>query len=283
MKPHPSHHVVPLAFVLAVMIIGCSGDDPTEPSGGLAPTFDNIWPAALGDYWTYDLEERRYSVDVASYERLEDVPPLPTMEELYAELQLDGPGTLLRTDEGTLRWQIMADATVTPDSTVLSVSRQIEATVGYPSPPYGLRMGPIWTRSGNSIASYYESGASKWLHLEGSLESGYSFVSTPFGLVRASLTTSVWRIRPFSVAGREYPRCVECFYVLDLGISTDSDEGGNITGYWRSYEYGVIVYAPEIGPVYCRAKFLEAESGVGGLIRQLHVRVGTLLEHGRSD
>ena len=116
-----------LAICLAAVFGGCSDENPGQPGGGNNATFDNIWPAAVGQYWVYDLDDRLYRGGVQVYDRAGDIPPIPTMDELYAELKVDFPGAPLEIRKGNLRWLVTADATVdpdTPEATTVAISRK---------------------------------------------------------------------------------------------------------------------------------------------------------------
>lgn len=269
-----------LAICLASVISGCSDDNPTTPTSGVRPTFDNIWPAAVGQFWAFELDERRFEGGSRAYDRPEDVPPIPTMAELYAALRNDNLGVPLEVHSGSLRWDVTSDATVDPDTTMMVVESYIENLEGNPSAPHGLGMGPSWRHSGDRIASYGY-GHLGWIHLEGSLKSGHEFaVQLAEGLAQDIwLTSRIWKIRSYSVMGQDYPNCVECFYVLDMGIQQGTDENGEPLGFFHPYKYGVTIYAPEIGPVYCKEKYLRGPDNewTGGT---LFVRVATLGDRG---
>ena len=63
------------------------------------------------------------------------------------------------------------------------------------------------------------------------------------------LTARVWRTFRYSVLDIAYSNCIECFYVLDEGVQREGT-AYETEGYYRKYTYGVVVYAPELGPVY---------------------------------
>lgn len=45
-------------------------------------------------------------------------------------------------------------------------------------------------------------------------------------------------------------RAAVCLYVIDYGVGNFADAQGHPTGYTRFYDYGLVAYAPEVGPVY---------------------------------
>ena len=271
---------IPMMICLAIIINGCSDDDPAQPGSQIYLTFENIWPAAVGQYWVFDLDEKQFEGGNLAYDRLEDVPPLPTMTQLYAALQDENLSVPLEAHSGTMRWEVTSDATVHPDTTVMEVESHIDILEGNPRSPHGLGMGPSWRHSGNRIASY-GFGQLGWVHLEGSLKPGHEFeVQLAEGLAQDIwLTSRIWKMRSFEVMGQVVPNCVECFYVLDMGIQQGTDENGEPLGFSHPYKYGVTIYAPEIGPVYCKEKFLTGPDNewAGGT---MFVRVATLVNRG---
>lgn len=268
---------LPLAICLAAAFSGCSDDDPARPISGTRATFDNIWPATVGQHWIYDLKGQLHTEDYLVYERPEDIPPIPPMEDLYADLGVVIDRTPVEETRGTFRQVITSDATVDPDTVVMNVELIIQNQEGYPSPPWGLGMGPSWRHSGDRIASYGY-GQLGWVHLEGSLEPGHEFTTTwSEGPARFdTLFSRIWRTRSFDVMGQSISNCVECFYVRDMGIQQATDENGDPQGYFQAYMYGMVVFAPEIGPVYCKEKFATG-------VDMFEIRAATMIDSGTDD
>lgn len=271
---------IPMMICLAIIINGCSDDDPAQPGGQINLTFENIWPAAVGQYWVFDLDEKRFEGGNLAYDRLEDVPPLPTMAQLYAALQDENLSVALEAHSGTMRWDVISDATVHPDTTVMEVESHIDNLEGNPRNPHGLGMGPSWRHSGNRIASY-GFGQLGWVHLEGSLKVGHEFVAQLAGGLAPDIWLSgrIWRRGSYEVMGQVVPNCVECFYLLDMGIQRGADENGEPLGFSRFYKYGITVFAPDIGPVYCLENFMAGPTSEGE-IGLLYVRKGELQDQG---
>jgi hypothetical protein len=274
LKRYVSICCIQLTICLPLIISGCSDDTPTNLNSGTSPTFENIWPAAVGHFWLYSLDDRLYDGGSLPYDDPEGIPPIPTFDDLYADLKVDQPGAPLGIGSGTMRWDITADATVDPDTTVMTVDNTYQGTAGYPR---GLNMGPSWRHSGDRIASYGP-GYFHWLYLDGDLTPGHEFTAElGVGLADDILLTSrIWSIRSYNVAGTTYPNCVEVFYLLDMGIQEEADENGESAGFAQYYEYGVIIYAPDVGPVYSKAKSLLHTEDV-------NVREATLQDFGRLD
>lgn len=241
---------------LVILVAGCSGDDPGEPGGGV-PTFETIWPVGVGRYWDYALTEARHAGGAATYASLEDVPDLPDLEELYADLQADPPGAPLESSSASLRCLVTADLTADPDTTVMVFDYAVVNHEGYASMPLGLSMGPQWRRSRDRIA-IYSGGYLQWVHLDGVLTRGHEFTVqlVPALADDIFLHVRVWRSRSFGVMGTTQAGCLECFYLIDMGIVQAVNENGEGGGFFRAYRYGIVIYAPEVGPVYCREKCL---------------------------
>ncbi len=67
---------------------------------------------------------------------------------------------------------------------------------------------------------------------------------------------------------------LECLYVIDYGILTWTDEYGNFMGYSRLFDYGTVVYAPNVGPVYSYERWMvepgdSLTTGMGDLTLSL--------------
>lgn len=120
---------ISLLLCAALLLAGCSDDDCPSCPGSQdppEPTLDNIWPHADGTRWTYDL---RYAVHDGP-EPSEDVPPLPTMEELHAALQqpVDTPQQTL--DSGLYRLEFDGEITSETGVTGQDLVESVYAPVG---------------------------------------------------------------------------------------------------------------------------------------------------------
>jgi hypothetical protein len=61
----------------------------------------------------------------------------------------------------------------------------------------------------------------------------------------------------FTAGGLAFDNCVECMYAVDMGVQVMTDEEGTIIGKFRTWDYGVVIYAPTIGPIYSHERRLE--------------------------
>ena len=59
----------------------------------------------------------------------------------------------------------------------------------------------------------------------------------------------VWSVQDRKIGGRTVENVLECMYVVDMGAAELTDENGEVIGTVYPYSYGVIMFAPEAGPV----------------------------------
>lgn len=230
------------------VLLGCGDDSPTVPRNDVEPSFDNIWPAAVGNHWTYDVTTYPIAGVDTLYVSAADVPPIPSMEDLYAALgatQADADAPLER---GTFHLRFSEDISPNAETLAMRMANETVDISGSPYPPSPLWLGLAWFRTATRIL--YSIGSVGWVHLDGSLAPGHEFSVEIPSIVATELATRVWRTREYSALGTEYGNCIECFYVLDAGVHRVGT-AYETQGYYREYGYGVIVYAPELGPVYC--------------------------------
>lgn len=246
-------------LVAIEIVSGCGGDSPTVPRNDAVPSFENIWPAAVGNHWTYELVTSTSSVAETLYATAAEVPPVPPMEQLYEALMAPIGAAPVLDGSGTFHLRFVEDVSPNADTVAMLMSQETVAVSGEPGAPMALYKGAVWTRSATQIR-YYGSGNIDWVHLVGSLEPGYEFaVPVPFLGGDASLNTTVWRTRSYAALGTTYPNCIECFYVLDFGVAPVGT-AYQIDGYFHPFAYGVIIYAPELGPVYCHERIMWGTS-----------------------
>jgi hypothetical protein len=272
---------ISLFIGLTAMVCSCSDDGPSRPQADADPTYENIWPAAVGNYWEYDAVSKSYDQGLPMYDRMEDVPPIPPMEELYADLLAQSPGNIIYSGRGVYRLEFASDGTAAPDSIVLFLDAEMDSVENYASPPLPLyspwHSGTPWTRTDDRMASYNEFGQD-WLFFEGALTPGNEFEAPLSETIfdHLLLKTRIWRIGSFELRDTTYPKAIECFYVLDAGYLSGTDENGDPTGISPFYSYGLIVYVPEVGLVFCKEKFFSGPEN-------LFERAVEILDYGRSD
>jgi hypothetical protein len=58
----------------------------------------------------------------------------------------------------------------------------------------------------------------------------------------------LWQFEIETAVGK-LEKAIKCLYLVDYGVATAIDDFGQIVGYFRTYDYGTIVYAPTVGSV----------------------------------
>jgi hypothetical protein len=277
-------------LVLALLALGgCRGDDAAGPRA----TLDNLWPSADGTFWTYEMRERNWDLDLELYPDPAQVPPPPTLDEIVALLEDHPTGEpieerellyrvefdgVITTESGATGQHLVSEITDVPGARLLGASSapgrallsrifaarpDLREALGaerrlaagdfetVPAEPLFVS-GYAWEKTFDWIGGYGDLDTElSWKYLEADLGTGHEFV---FQLV-PSVTDNIFL--HFRILGRRsvetgvgtIPSAVECLYLVDFGIFELTDENGVVLGYGASYEYGTVLYAPEIGPV----------------------------------
>jgi len=272
------------ALVLAVGVAGGCVFDGAE----FSPTLENVWPNADGTHWTHELVRRTWSHELTWYAHREDVPPLPSLDEIAAVLGRHPTGGDVRSETGEYRLRF--DGTITTNSGVTAqhlVDEWVPPVAGRSAdvspllqriwiarpdlrermlavgvlraPPAELRTaenplflsGYAWERTPDRIQGYGDLDAQpSWRYLDSDLSPGHEFT---FQLL-PSLSDDIFlhgRVLPWRRV--ETPAgaflVVECLYVVDYGLTESRDELGNVRGYLGAFSYGTVAYAPDVGPV----------------------------------
>jgi hypothetical protein len=119
-------------------------------------------------------------------------------------------------------------------------------------PPLYLH-GYAFTKTMDYIGGYGDVDTDlSWKFLESDISPGHEFV---FQLVPGLADDVFLHSRilgqvDFRTEAGTFENCVECLYMIDYGISEATDEQGNPLGYFTYHDYGTIVYAPTVGPIY---------------------------------
>jgi hypothetical protein len=112
--------------------------------------------------------------------------------------------------------------------------------------------GYAWAKTPVNIGGYGALDRNlSWLYLEARLRPGHAFIlplvpSIAHDVFLYGLMLPNRRV--LTPAG-EFT-AVTCLYLIDYGIAEATDTTGNPLGYWRTYEYGLVAYAPGVGPVF---------------------------------
>jgi len=240
-----------------ILLPACSDDsNPESPSGIPVPTLDNVWPNEDGNFWEYELtNETRSWTDFTLYENAEDVPPIPPLQTLYEELGNIPEGPVFETIAGTLHMKFNGEITNDVGVTAQRKTMVIDPGGSGLWAPHLLGT-EIWQKQAVRIVGFsLYTAVPTWIYLESNLSSGHQFqCDIAPGLADATMTGRVWRRCRIEINGTSLKNCLECFYLVDLGVQMATNESGELIGYLRDYWYGVVVYAPEIGPVYCHER-----------------------------
>lgn len=255
--------IFPLLICCIALIPLTSCDDDSTSPPGVEPTLENIWPAADGNSWSFSITDDRYEdMGPQWYATEAQVPDMPSLDDLYADLQDDITATPVSTPTGELELAFDGTTVLPTDFTVRNLTSIFVDENDSPDSPYPLKE-MRWQRSGGRIAGY---GASEsevvWIYMDGEPGPGPEFeLQLIPGLAdNIFLRGKVKALRTCAVLGEDVRNCVECVYAIDMGVVARTDEGGQVTGYGRPYIYGLMVYAPEIGPAYCRERrILQAD------------------------
>lgn len=241
------------AVVITSALLGCGGDNSAAPRNEAAPTFDNIWPAAAGNHWSYRLDTYYVAVPETLYATSVEVPEVPSMEFLYAALSAPIAGPPEAAGRGEYHLRFIEDISPNADMIVMRATKETQIVTGAPDSPLPLSVISLWMRTATQIGGTWP-GSANWVHLDESLAPGHEFTKEmQLGEGDGRLTSRVWRTRSYSALGKTYSNCIECFYVLDYGVYPVGTAYETV-GYCRPFAFGVIIFAPELGPVYCHER-----------------------------
>ncbi len=64
------------------------------------------------------------------------------------------------------------------------------------------------------------------------------------------LCCRVYRTTTITTSAGTFERALDCLYILDYGVTTVMDIYGDPIGFVRTFDYGRVIYVPNVGPVY---------------------------------
>jgi hypothetical protein len=241
------------------------------------------------------------------YETEEEVPPVPSFDYIEDLLESHPIGDDVNTDEGIYRMRFDGDRTsdygmtgqaledtlyiagmamyrddrvttadiilgrVMPDRGSIRdhIVRPLNAAEDILSYPI-LIHGGIWEKNDAWIGTYCEIDTNLcWRFLTEDLEPGSEFTHQliPALTDDAFMHCKILSIANVDIGGEVYPNALECAYVVDYGPQWASMPK-QPAGFFRFYDYGVVIYVPEVGPVYSYERALveagnDASTGVG--------------------
>ena len=112
--------------------------------------------------------------------------------------------------------------------------------------------GYAWQQTADGIFGYGDlSTEPSWIYLTDDLQEGASFsLQLVPGLADDVYLYGrvVFRGQKV-VAGQVFLNVMQCFYVLDMGVGSLTDENGHHLGSVRMYMVGLVTYVPGLGPV----------------------------------
>jgi hypothetical protein len=272
---------------MLVLFFGCSNDECVQcPPVVPVPTIDNIWPNADKMAWTYAYEQREWGGEATIYPTRDDIPdvPLPKWSEIFDlveehapkepfttvsseyRLRFDG---LTTTESGVTAQNLVMEFLTTGAEDTKTVSRTFDLKQviaarqvslnrvppdfdQVPSWPH-LIHGGAWEKTPQWIGTYGDlSEELAWKFLASDLSPGseFSFPLTSTLTEGPVLHGRVHREVTVETKVGTFARALDCLYIVDLGILTVLDLEGGVAGYIRQFEYGRVIYAPTIGPVY---------------------------------
>lgn len=118
-------------------------------------------------------------------------------------------------------------------------------------PPLFL-FGYAWEKTREYIGSYGDLNTLlAWKYLEADLEPGHEFTIqlVPDLADDVFLHVRVLSERTAATVLGDHPHSIDVLYLVDYGVSEQTDPDGNVTGYSHPFDYGTITYAPRVGPI----------------------------------
>jgi hypothetical protein len=147
--------------------------------------------------------------------------------------------------------------------------------------------GGAWEKTTEWIGTYGDvDTVLAWKFLETDLAPGHGFRHQLLSSVASDvfLDARILRHRTFRTSAGTFVKTIECLYRIDYGIMEVLDMDIPGKGYVRAFGYGVVVYAPTLGPVYCHERPIvdtgkPANIGIGYITVDL---IGTSLLPGET-
>jgi hypothetical protein len=150
--------------------------------------------------------------------------------------------------------------------------------------PIFLHGGP-WEKTTEYIGTYgyYPEPRLAWKFLTRDLSVGsqFTYQLNPQFKDDMFLHCLVWRQGSVDTELGVLRNAVDCLYILDWGIIAVTDVQGNLLGYVRLIDYGRVIYAPTVGPVYCYERSAvepgdPPSGGLGDLTERLKATSATI-------
>ena len=117
--------------------------------------------------------------------------------------------------------------------------------------------GGVWEKTTRWIGTYGDiDELLAWKFLTDELRPGNEFVHQLIPSLADDVFLHCRIERELTVETNEgdVAKAIECLYLVDLGVSPVFNPGGNQGEYARPIIYGSVIYAPNVGPVYCHER-----------------------------
>jgi len=246
-----------LGLVLVLSLWGCGGDDPAGPPFKFDPDLERLWPHADGTEWIFGLTSQECVIeDYQLYPTPEDVPALPSFETLYARLQTGVHCAEPESRTGRIEMEFNGESVLPGDVVTQRLQAYVAPRRNGPSSPWPLTQAN-WMMNIEGIVDLNSAGAvndTGFVYLTRDLEPGSEFSQTlmPSFIEDLTLSARIWRHVKVRKPNEGWANAVESFYLLDFGSRAVINEVGEVIGYYPLYRYGVIQYAEDVGPMWCR-------------------------------
>ena len=269
--------ILVLALMAATLLGACGSGNPDQPAGA---ALEDLWPHEDGNFWRYeacriaeDLEEEQDIEELVGplFDSEAEVPPFPSMDELWEaytnlcepdwplewqgsyHLRFDGEEELFRGDF----YQVLTDSThwdIEPRAFTPS-SVKVHVTDGFRSADApNLLCGMFWRVTEEAIEGVTdEFFVVEWKWLEADYAIGREFDFISWGDI--TLHSRVTDIDKYWTGSEWLEDVVQVFYVLEPGVAFVTIlEDPDPIGYFRPLDFGVVYFAPDVGPVYCHVR-----------------------------
>lgn len=260
--------------LLAALAAGsCSKDqDRVTNPGGPPPTLAEAWPNEDGRTWDYRAIVRQFAFpEFVLFTDPASVPPVTFDTVAFVLGTL--PSGAMTEDTVTFRLQFGGEATLASGITAQQLGEEV---IPGPLPEPGLRWGrdsarpPARSAGGISFGKFLHGGwwhrnsawigthdptatdtLPIWKFLEADLRPGSNFT---FQLVPGLADDVLLRarvVRSLTVQTPQGPVAngIEVHYLVDFGVSEETDNMGLPLGAARHFDCGSVIYAPGVGPV----------------------------------
>ena len=245
-----------------------------EPGVAVYDTPEEVPPITLDDiedFLPYDspgpnlaIDEGTYTLQFTGWASIPGGRLVQNLREV-----LGGPRLEQRVPSGTFEEALLARlARARPDlrekiaarlggSDVLASATQLQAPL--------MLHGGAWEKTHWDIGTYGDlDDQLAWLYLDANLSprSEFEFQLVPSLADDVFLLCRILRRTTIDTQVGRLHYAIECLYVVDYGVAQVFDQQG--VGYFRLVDYGIVTYAPDLGPVQCLERRFEGPGTLPG-------------------